>query len=182
MDYETKATSRKDLRRYAPYLRALFNVPRTGPFPVLEALEKLPDIFEGSNYQVVDDNKLPPQTMAQCSPNNSGGFTIEIKASVYAGAYEKQIGAFLGFICHEICHIFLFTIGFTPIYTRSFGSCELPAYRSIEWQAKALCAEVMIPYEESRGMNCKELIERYHISQAFSSKRQKLDILEKNVI
>ena len=77
MDYETKPISRKMLRRMAPYVRELFEVPETGMFPVLEALEKLPDVFEGSNYRIVEDNSLPPQTMAQCIPNEKGGFTIE---------------------------------------------------------------------------------------------------------
>ena len=38
MDYKTKPTSRKDLRRYAKFVRRLFDVPETGPFPVLQAL------------------------------------------------------------------------------------------------------------------------------------------------
>lgn len=179
MDYETKPTSRRDLRRFAVYLRKLFDIPMEGPFPVLEALEKLPDIFEGSNYQVVEDNKLPPQTMAQCTPNDDGGFTIEIKESVYVGAYEKHIGAFLGFICHEICHVFLFEIGFTPVYARSFSDGEIPAYCSVEWQAKALCGEVMIPYEESKGMKPKAIVEKYNVSQAFATKRRRLDRAER---
>lgn len=179
MDYETKPTSRRDLRRFAAYVRELFDIPAGGPFPVLEALEKLPDIFEGSNYQIVEDKKLPPQTMAQCTPNDNGGFTIEIKESVYVGAYEKQIGAFLGFICHEICHIFLFEIGFTPVYARSFADGEVPAYCSVEWQAKALCAEVMLPYEETRGMKPKELVDTYHVSQAFATNRRKLEKQER---
>ena len=179
MDYETKPTSRRDLRSFAVYVRKLFDVPEGGPFPVLEALEKLPDVFEGSGYQIVEDKKLPPQTMAQCTPNNAGGFTIEIKESVYAGAYENQVGAFLGFICHEICHVFLFKIGFTPVYTRSFADGELPAYRSVEWQAKALCAEVMLPYEETRGMKPKELMDTYHVSKAFATKRRKLEKQER---
>lgn len=175
MDYETKPTSRKDLRRFATYLRKLFDVPLTGPFPVLDVLEKLPDVFENTNYRIVDDDDLPPQKMAQCTPKEDGGFNIEIKESVYMGAYEKQIGAFLGFIGHEICHVFLFTIGFKPIYSRSFEKNEVPAYRSVEWQAKALCAEVMIPYDESRGMNKKEIVDRYKVSKAFAEKRVKLD-------
>lgn len=179
MDYETKPTSRKDLRRYASYVRKLFDVPAGGPFPVLDALEKLPDIFEGSCYQVVEDNKLPPQTMAQCTPNDNGGFTIEIKESVYVGAYKNQTGAFLGFICHEICHIFLFEIGFTPIYARSFSDGEVPAYCSVEWQAKALCAEVMLPYVETCGMKPKELMETYHVSKAFATNRRKLEKKER---
>ena len=179
MDYETKPTNRRDLRRFAAYVRKLFDVPLGGPFPVLEALERLPDIFEGSNYQIVEDKKLPPRTMARCTPNYDGGFTIEIKESVYIGAYEKQIGAFLGFICHEICHIFLFEIGFTPIYARSFADGGVPAYRSVEWQAKALCAEVMLPYEETRGMKCRDLVDVYHVSQAFATNRLKLEKQER---
>ncbi len=174
MDYETKPTSRDDLRRFSTYFRKLFDVPETGPFPVLEALDKVGEVFEGSNYIIVEDRQLPPNTMAQCSANDTGGFTIEIKESVYKGAYENQVGAFLGFICHEICHVFLFEIGFTPIYARSIENNAIPAYRSVEWQAKALCAEVMIPYKESVGMKPKQLIAYYHVSQAFATKRRQL--------
>ncbi|MDO4555100.1 MAG: hypothetical protein Q4B70_08165 [Lachnospiraceae bacterium] len=157
MDYKTKPTSRKDLRRFSAYMRKLFDVPLTGEFPVLYALDKLSDVFSGCNYEVVDDKKLPPQTMARCTPNDRHGFTIEIKETVYNGAYDKQIGAFLGFICHEICHVFLFEIGFTPVFERSFADNELPAYCSVEWQAKALCAEVMVPYEETVGMKVHDI-------------------------
>lgn len=179
MDYETKPTSRKDLRRYAVYLGKLFDVSETGPFPVLDVLDKLSDVFKGTNYLVVEDKKLPPQTMARCTPKETGGFLIEIKESVYVGAYEKKIGAFLGFICHEICHVFLFEIGFKPIYARSFAKGEIPAYCSVEWQAKALCAEVMIPYEESKGMMPKTIIKKYKVSQAFAARRCKLEEKER---
>lgn len=174
MDYKTKSTSRKDLRAYSKYVRKLFDVPQTGPFPVLEVLDKISDVFVGSGYQIVEDDRMPPQTMARCIPNDKGGFTIEIKETIYVGAYEKQIGAFLGFICHEICHVFLFYIGFTPIFERSFEPNELPAYCSVEWQAKALCAEVMIPFEESRNMKPTEIERTYHVSKAFAKNRQKL--------
>ena len=89
MDYETKPTSRKDLRRYSRILRKLFDVPDGGPFPVLEALEKIPDVFPDSNFIIVEDNALPAKTMAQCTPNDAGGLTIEIKQSVYDGAYGR---------------------------------------------------------------------------------------------
>ena len=48
MDYETKPTSRSDLRCFAVYVRKLFDVPEGGPFPVLEALEKIPDILRAT--------------------------------------------------------------------------------------------------------------------------------------
>jgi hypothetical protein len=175
MDYQTKPTSRSDLRKYARLLRQLFGVSQTGAFPVLEVLERVPDVFEGCNFVVVEDSRLPPRTMAQCAPNGNGGFTIEIKETVYRGAYENQRGALLGFICHEICHVFLFAIGFTPIYARSFEDNELPAYCSVEWQAKALCAEVMIPYEESCGMSAPQIEEKYVVSKAFAKNRRKLN-------
>lgn len=174
MDYQTKPTSRRDLRSYSKLVRKLFDVPLTGPFPVLEVLDRLIDVFKGSNYEIVEDHRMSPQTMARCTPNERGGFTIEIKETVYKGAYEKQIGAFLGFICHEICHVFLFYVGFTPIFERSFEANKLPAYCSVEWQAKALCAEVMIPYDESRNMKVSEITNIYHVSKAFANNRRKL--------
>lgn len=175
MDYKTKPTSRIDLRRYATVFRKIFGVAEYGAFPVLEALEQIPDVFENCNYIIVDDAALPPQTMAQCVTNDFGGFTIEIKESIYMGAYKNRVGAFLGFICHELSHVFLFKIGFTPIFERSFGNDELPAYCSVEWQAKALCAEIMIPYEESRNMKLEEIEEKYHVSKAFANKRLELE-------
>lgn len=170
MDYQTRPTSRKMLRSLAKVFRELFNVPQSGSFPVMETLDKISDIFPGCYYTVVEDRELPSKTMAQCRPNDEGGFTIYIRESVYNGA-ARGIGAYLGFICHELCHIFLFQIGFTPIFNRSFDNNSLPAYCSVEWQAKALCGEVMIPYAESIGLNQCQLIERYHVSNAFARYR-----------
>ena len=175
MDYKTKPTSRRDLRRYAEYFRKLFDVPPNGPFPVLLALDKIRDIFQGCDYIILDDSHFSPRTMARCVPNAEGGFTIEIKDSIYRGAHKKKIGAYLGFICHEICHIFLFKIGFTPVYERTFEENELPPYVSVEWQTKALCGEVMIPYEESRGMTIADIQSIYHVSKGFACTRKRLE-------
>ena len=178
MDYKTKPTSRKDLRQYSQILRKLFDVPLTGPFPVLEALEHIGDIFPNCNFIVLEDSLMPSKTMARCVQNDFDGFTIEIRQSVYDGAYENQTGAFLGFICHEICHVFLFNIGFTPIFERSFKDKTIRPYCSVEWQAKALCAEVMIPYEESKGMSIRKIVDTYHCSNAFAEYRKTKEIEE----
>lgn len=167
MDYMTKPTSRSMLRRVAPYVRKIFGVPETGQFPVLDALEKVPDVFKGSGFEIVEDDKMPQNTPARCMPIDGGGFLIEIKESVYRGAYEKEIGAYLGFICHEICHLFLFAIGFKPIYERSFENNQIPAYKSVEWQAKALCGEVMMPYNETRYMSVEQIMADYHVSKGW---------------
>lgn len=173
MDYITQPVSRVSLRRMAPYFREIFGVKETGAFPVLEALEKVNDIFEGSTFEIVPDSHLPSTTPAQCSLNSEGGYTIEIKESVYKGAYEKKVGAYLGFICHEICHLFLFKIGYKPIHERSYADNKIPAYKSVEWQAKALCGEVMMPYDETKGMNKNQIIDNYHVSKGFASQRMK---------
>ena len=61
-----------------------------------------------------------------------------------------------------------------PFFERSFEANKLPAYCSVEWQAKALCAEVMIPYDESRNMKVSEITNIYHVSKAFANNRRKL--------
>ena len=170
MDYESKPVSRHDLRKFAQELRMMFHVPLTGPFPVLELLDKLADVFPGSNYQIVEDSDLPPRTMAVCEMNDNGRYTIKIKESVSSGA--KTSGApNLGFICHEICHVFLLFKGFKPLLSVNRQNLTIPAYCSMEWQAKALCGEVMIPYEVSIGMSEETLVATYHVSWAFAEYR-----------
>ena len=171
MDYLTKPTSRIALRQLAPFVRALFGVDSHSKFPVLDALEKLPDVFPGSLYTIVQDYYLPADTPARCRPDEDGNFVIEIKESVYNGAYYKNIGAYRGFIMHEICHIFLYKVGFTPIYTRSFENNRIPAYCSVEWQTKALCGEIMMPYAETRGMCRDMIISTFGVSKGFAEYR-----------
>ena len=174
MDYITKALSRKEIRVFSRIFRRLFDVNNdVSEFPVLYALEKVSDVFKDTTVSILEDNELPFNVPARCYPNESGGFTIEIKNSVYTGAYEKKIGAYLGFICHEMCHIFLYKMGYTPLLERRFGNNELPAYESVEWQAKALCGEVMMPYEATKNMSGEQIMKRYHVSKGFVEHRRK---------
>jgi hypothetical protein len=176
MDYITKATSRATLRQFSKIVRAVFGCKSDNePFPVLQALERLPDVVDGTNYEIVKDNVLPANVFAQCYPKPTGGFVIQIKETVYNGACYDENYAFLCFICHEICHILLFCIGFTPISTRAFGDMEIEPYRSVEWQAKALTGEVMIPYEASTGMKSKEIVAKYHVTKQSADYRVKQD-------
>ncbi|MDD6218380.1 MAG: ImmA/IrrE family metallo-endopeptidase [Selenomonadaceae bacterium] len=171
MDYTTKSLSRATIRKLAPIFRFLFKQKAKGPFHVLKALELLPDVFPSCNYEVVPDRNLPSNVVARCFRNDTpNGYTVTIKETVYKGAYRGN-GACLGFICHELCHIFLFNLGFTPVHDRSFEDNTIPAYGSVEWQAKALCGEVMIPHEESKGMSYDRIIDYYHVSKGFANHR-----------
>lgn len=120
MDYITKPISRKSIRSLARFFRSLFDVPQTGPFPVLKVLEELSDKFPKANFEIVENKDLPKHIPARCMLNKDGTYTIEIKRRVYDGAYKKGIGAYLGFILHEMMHVFMSEIGFKPIYNRSF--------------------------------------------------------------
>ncbi|MDO4939983.1 MAG: hypothetical protein Q4E54_08520 [Lachnospiraceae bacterium] len=173
MDYVTQPISREKIRQFSFILRKLFDVPIHGPFPVLDVLDKLPDVFKHCYYEIVEDDAWDYNTVAQCCENSEGGFTIKIKAYVYYGAYEKKIGAYLGFIMHEICHVFLNSVGFKPILERCFDDA-IPLYCSAEWQAKSLCGETMIPYSDSIGMDKYTLMETYHVSKGIAEYRTKL--------
>ena len=176
MDYMTKPLSRTAIRKLSKYIRKIFGLSADEPFPVLEILEKLPSYFKGTNYLIVEDDELPATVFAWCYQKSEGGFTIEIKQSVYDGACYDNNRAFLCFICHEICHVILFYLGYTPISTRTFSeNMEIPAYRSVEWQAKALCGELTIPYEATIGMKPKEIMKIYPVTEASARYRVKQD-------
>lgn len=165
MDYMTKPLSRKAIRNIGKCIRKIFKVSEDKPFPVLQVLDKLSLFFHNAEYQVLEDNRLLPNVFAWCYQKPDGGFMIEIKQTVYDGAYNNNY-TFLCFICHEICHIILFYLGFTPISTRTLDkNINIPAYRSVEWQAKALCGELTIPYEATANMNASEIVEKYHVSK-----------------
>lgn len=100
---------------------------------------------------------------------------IEIKQTVYDGACYHGNRAFLCFICHEICHVIL-SILVMPVSTRTLAKDEeIPAYCSVEWQAKALCGELTIPYDATVGMKAKAIMEKYPVTEASAKYRVKQD-------
>lgn len=177
MDYETKPISRAGLRQIAKLFREISGCSTDDvPFPVLLVLDKLSTFFPNTTYEIIEDSELPGNVFACCMPKPEGGFTIKIKQTVYDGAYYNNNAAFLSFICHEICHVVLFYLGFTPISNRAIKEIgEIPPYRCVEWQAKALCGEVLIPYEATKGMNVKEIMAKYCVTEASAKYRVKQD-------
>ena len=86
MDYMTKPLSRIAIRHLSKYVRKIFELNESELFPVLEILEQTCIIFEGTEYSVLEDDKLPADVFAWCYPKPEGGFMIEIKQTVYDGA------------------------------------------------------------------------------------------------
>ncbi len=173
MDYETKATNRKELRLYAKLFRSICGYNGYEPINPIELLDKLPDLegFQDVRYEIVYGDTLPGNVPAQCIQTEDG-YLIQIKESVYLGAYEKNTGGHRMHIIHEIMHPFADKLGFKPIFTRKLTK-ETPVYKRLEWIVMALAGEVMMPYEATDGMTVKELMANYGVSKAAAEKRLK---------
>lgn len=173
MDYETKPTCRKDLQLYAKLFRSICGLNGVEPVDPVYLLDRLPD-FEGFGnvrYDIVNDNELPGNVPAQCIKNQDG-YLIQIKDSVYMGAYEKKIGGHRMHIMHEIMHVFADKLGFHPVFARKLTK-ETPFYCRLEWIVMALAGEVMMPYEATQKMSVALLMRTYGVSKAAAEKRQK---------
>lgn len=171
MDYRTYPTTRKNIRTISNKMREFFGYGKDEKINPLLCLDRVGEIIEGSIYEVVDDDKLPYNVPAECKSRKDKSYKILIKESVYKKAYENNDEASRDYIMHEICHLFMFALGYTPIIERSFNNCELKAYESVEWQAKALCGEFMIPYEYSKNMSMLEIMEKYGVSASQANYR-----------
>lgn len=171
MDYETKPTSRKDLRLYAKLFRSICNVSENEPINPLDLLDKLPELegFEDVKYEVVYNNELPGAVPAQCVKDETG-YLIQIKESTYNRAYEKKSGGDRMHIMHEIMHAFADKLGFTPIFSRQLTK-ETPCFRRLEWIVMALAGEVMMPYNATKEMSIDDLMNTYGVSKAAAKKR-----------
>ena len=163
MDYKTKPTSREELRGIARFVRKLFKCKNKYRFDVMDAFEKIPSVIPAVTCLVVEDDEIEGDIPARCVPDFEGHYTIEVKSSIYDGAAEG-IGGYRAHILHEICHAILCLLGFTPILDRAFKNNELKPFESMGWQAKALCGEIMMPYEETEGMTVRQIMNYCKVS------------------
>lgn len=151
MDYKTKPTTRFELRKLANAFDILADTKDSLYKPVVELLDKIPDIMPFVHYEIVDDNAFEINVPARGYFEPDGNYTIEIKEYVYNGAIQGN-GACRGFIMHEIFHPFLYRLGFVPLYERSFKDGELHPYESVEWQVKAITGEYMMNYDQTKDL------------------------------
>lgn len=173
MDYETRPTCRKELRLLAQLFRSICGVNNSESINPIELLDRLPDLdgFENVRYEIVYNNNLPGNVPAQCIKNEQG-YLIQIKESVYDGAYKKNTGGHRMHIMHEIMHVYADKLGFQPIMTKKVTK-STPNYCKLEWVVKALAGEVMMPYEATQKMTVEKLIEKYGVSEIAAKIRMK---------
>ena len=161
--------NRIQVREISRFVRMMLKI-KTVKFPVLKSLERLIDKFPNNLYYcILPDDEFETNVMAVLVPEGNDFYCIKIRESVYEKAVKGD-RACLGFICHEMCHfvlIHIFEAG--PVmyendnglaYARYVKDNELPRYKSMEWQAMALCGEIMIPYEKCKNCTFKQIVYR----------------------
>ena len=170
MDYESRLSlSRIQIREISKFARRLLEI-KTIKFPVLKALERLIDKFSNNLYYcILPDDEFETNVMAELVPEGNDVYCIKIRETVYEKAVNGD-RASLGFICHEMCHFILIHIFYAGpvlykcenglVYARSLKDKELPRYKSMEWQAMALCGEIMIPYEKCKNYTFKQIVSK----------------------
>lgn len=174
MDFETQPISREFIRIFANLIRKNYKI-KTIRFPVLKFLESIENLTNDEvSYIVEDDKMFDDNVMAYIEfYNDEEKYWIHIRETVYVNAYAGK-HADIGFIMHEICHYFMIGIlGFKPNEKVCYTTKRIPAYKSAEWQAKALCGELMIPYEKCKNKTPQQI---YHITK--SSQKQVAFFLE----
>lgn len=175
MDFETEiGLSRTKIRFIANWVRSNLKIA-TIAFPVMKVLDVLEQDFDGGFYYVSeDDNLFNNNVMAYLSEDESGCCCIHIRQSVYDGALLGK-GDCLGFICHEISHfILIYVVGIKPRMINSYAGAvypreitpNTPRWKTTEWQAMALCGELMIPYGVCKNMDIDEIIVKTNSSRA----------------
>lgn len=194
MDYEPSIIlSREKIRLLSKLFRDLFKI-KTILFPVLKVLDKMEMKFSDNLYYSVEEDKcFEFGVMAELvNVEDEEHFCIRIRQSVYDKACNGD-HASIGFICHEMCHFFLiFVCGIGPkkyytseglVYAKAIAGKAEPIYNSMEWQAMALCGEVMIPYERYINYSFKQIISRTKSSNEqakyFITKVVKVDLLSR---
>ncbi|MBE6136315.1 MAG: hypothetical protein E7181_03515 [Erysipelotrichaceae bacterium] len=179
MDYKTKPIGRKDLRAIAKWFRHQFKCRNRFRFDVINAFERIHQLFPQITTEVVEDDSVDvitdPKIPAACNPDMNGGYHIAVREHVYCGACHG-IGGYRAHILHEMCHAILCILGFTPILDRAFNNNEIkPLYLSMEWQAKALAGEILVPYDETKGMSVKKIKFLCKVSDSLAKYRLFLD-------
>lgn len=176
MDGITHPTSRLFLRDVANKFRETFF--QNGLYVnVLSLIEVFPVYFPKCVIVVVPDEEMEegtPTTIEENLLDETGKYTIRIKESVYERACNGSGGDRMHII-HEMSHYILIEeYGFKPLTARSYGNIVV-RYKpcSMEWQAKALAGEIMMPYEMTNGMAVYEISKKCGVSNEAATKRTK---------
>lgn len=178
MDYVTKPISREKLRSIAKWFRALNGTKNKLRFDSVKAFERFPLFFPNVTTEIVSDDdstEFSLDSPATCIPNMNGEYKILVREKTYDMAC-RGVGGPRSHLVHEMSHALLCMLGYTPSFERSYKNNEIrPCYCSMEWQAKALTGEIMVPYEETKGMSLRQIKHYCKVSKDCAERRLRLD-------
>jgi len=168
MMYRTPGTSRIKLRQKTKEFREQTQVKDLRCIPIVRILETLPHVFNGWNYEVVDDWKLP-KCHAKTIIDEK---TVLLRQSVYDGACLKS-GRDRMTIAHEIAHVAIH--GQNPLaLNRDFDQDRpIRAFEDPEWQAKCWSGELMMPKEYVEGWDVLDIVEICGVSREAAEYQKK---------
>lgn len=157
--YSVEPKSRKELRMLARQIRKNLGIEDQLYFPVVELFERLPDIYQELECQIVNDFELPINVHAITDIRAK---TIKVKENVYDNACKGN-GRDRMTILHEIAHyLTLCELNFT--LARSFDEERIPTYCDPEWQAKCLAGELMMPADKIKNMDIEQVMKECGVS------------------
>lgn len=159
VSYMVEPKSRADLRHLGNILRHHLGLDNERWIPIVELLDVLSEALESFNYEIVEEDELPPNIHADTDIRTGH---IRIKQSVYDSACDGE-GRDRMTIAHEIAHFFtLCFCGFK--LQRNFDGKKIPPYEDPEWHAKCFAGEFMVPYHLTQGMTPSEIAETCGVS------------------
>lgn len=171
--YCIEPKSRKDLRVIAFKIRQAFGLEDCLHFPIVEFMEHMmPKKFDNFEWEIVEDDELPPNQDAVTVIKNGFG-VVKIKQSVYDGACEGN-GQHRMTIAHEIVGHFIpiCILGFKLYVSNSDG--KIVTFCNPEWQAKCLAGEFMMPYHLVKDYNSKQLERLCGVSKTAAKYQMKI--------
>lgn len=173
MDHRTSKASRQELRSLAKRFRKDLDYTQDEPFDPVNALDLFCYIYPQVHYEVVEDYELPNNVPSCCVTSVFCEYLIQIKESVYQGARIYKRGECRMDIVHEMAHAYLCMSGYEPLSLKEYEDCSLSPCESMEWQAKALAGEIMMPYEATKEMSELDIVRIYGVSESAAKLRCK---------
>lgn len=154
--------SRLEIRNFAMTLREICGYENKFCFPVVRFLENiLPEIIDGFNYEIVEDDSLK----YEYGKTNIDNKTITLKESVYNGALNNN-GRDLFTIAHEIGHLIFHN---NDSITLSRTEEKIPAYMDPEWQANTFAGELLAPPILIKDLTTDEVAKKCNVSYQVAS-------------
>lgn len=167
---EVPSCSVIDLRKLAAHIRKIIGLTDDKPFPVCHFIEHvLPKVYDDFALEILPKQQLG-EKHGETVPNKH---IMRLREDVYIGIYEG-IGQHRFTGMHECSHL-IFHEGI-PLSLARRDAKNFPLYRNSEWQADALAAELLMPYEAVKNMSPLKIELLYGVSSsAAQCRRDKTD-------